>query len=223
LLTAGALRRGAGEKIVAVLVDRDGRLLGSSEKEILVPGGETVFFLDWLPATWRISILQRLRELSPALAPAVFGGDHSPLLQLPGGTRFAAPICFENAFAAFCARRTAEGAEFFCVLSNEGWFRGGLELDQMVAMTVMRALETGRPFVRATMDGLSVAIDERGVIRDWARDESGRSRQVPATMGAAVTPRSHGRLAVVLTPWLGWAVWLILLVTVGVGWRLRKP
>jgi apolipoprotein N-acyltransferase len=110
LLTAGALRRGAGEKFVAVLVDRDGRLLGSSEKEILVPGGETVFFLDWLPATWRISILQRLRELSPALAPAVFGGDHSPLLQLPGGTRFAAPICFENAFAAFCARRTAEGA-----------------------------------------------------------------------------------------------------------------
>ena len=36
------------------------------------------------------------------------------------------------------------------------------EMEQMVAMTVFRALETGTPLLRCTVDGVSLAVDRRG-------------------------------------------------------------
>jgi apolipoprotein N-acyltransferase len=71
-------------------------------------------------------------------------------------------MCYDNAFPGPSAAQVLAGARFLCVLSNESWFEGGGELTQLVAMTVVRALETATPLVRCTQDGYSVAVDAGG-------------------------------------------------------------
>jgi apolipoprotein N-acyltransferase len=71
-------------------------------------------------------------------------------------------MCFDNAFPSVAARAVADGARLLVVVSNEAWYRRGGELAQMAAMTVCRALETGTPMVRATVDGATLAIGADG-------------------------------------------------------------
>ncbi|MGB3965956.1 MAG: hypothetical protein WBO45_04440, partial [Planctomycetota bacterium] len=58
--------------------------------------------------------------------------------------------------------QVAMGARWLCVLSNEAWYEGGGELTQLMAMTVVRALEVGTPILRCTQDGWTGLVDGRG-------------------------------------------------------------
>ncbi|MCB9890555.1 MAG: apolipoprotein N-acyltransferase [Planctomycetes bacterium] len=125
---------------------------GIHEKEYLVPVGETVpFWLAWLklwmPWYWRTE-----------------RGQQSELPRLDDGRALGVAICYENCFGTFFAREALAGASFFAVPSFESWYRQGAELDQMLAMTVLRAIETGRPVVRATSDGISCAVRPNGEV-----------------------------------------------------------
>ena len=138
------------------------RIAGIHEKQRLVPLGEAIpFWLDWLryfwPQHWRLA-----------------HGKVLDLPRLPDGRGIGVAICYENCFQIHFATEALRGAELFAVPSFEAWYRQGAELDQMLAMTVLRAIETGRPIVRATSDGVSCAVDGMGrVSLQLARNEVG--------------------------------------------------
>src|SRR5690606_23324070 len=97
-------------------------------------------------------------------APDMTAGRFRPPLLAPGDVPFAALLCFDNAFDGIAREQVEAGARLLVVLSNEAWYRGGGELEQMVAMSVFRALETGTGVVRCTVDGASCAIGPDGRI-----------------------------------------------------------
>lgn len=138
-----------------------GRVLDHQGKQCLVPGGEFLPLLGLLPA----DLADSLREIFRAAlgtAPNCQVGEVRPPLQTERGHRFGALMCYDNAFFEPAAQQVEQGAEFLVVLSNEAWYRGGAELSQLVAMTVVRAIENRVPIVRCTLDGLSVAVDAFG-------------------------------------------------------------
>jgi apolipoprotein N-acyltransferase len=125
---------------------------------------------------------------------------------------FGTLICYDNGFPGPAADQVAAGARFLCVLSNEGWYRGGGELSQLVAMTVCRALETATPIVRCTTDGWSVVVGADGRVEAELPLE-------PAPHPAARILRADVRPASGCLPPLAWfraaagplaAVWLFL-------------
>lgn len=141
----------------------NGRLVDHQQKRMLVPGGEFPPFYTWLPPSiadpivgWFEAVLDRLPRATP--------GRELPPLQPAGGVPFGALMCYDNAFPGPAAAQVAMGARWLCVLSNEAWYEGGGELTQLMAMTVVRALETGTPIVRCTQDGWSGLVDARGRI-----------------------------------------------------------
>lgn len=146
----------------AVLLELPGgRMLGHHEKRHLVPGGEFLPFVRWLPPavagalrTWFAAALQSVPQATP--------GRELPPLRTAAGVPFGALLCYDNAFPGPAAAQVERGARLLCVLSNEAWYRGGGELVQLVAMSVVRALETGTPLVRCTQDGWSVAVGADG-------------------------------------------------------------
>lgn len=162
-IVVGAAVRWAtgGTTPTALLVELpSGRVLAHQDKRMLVPGGEFLP-LGFLPsglAAWLRERFQRALGTPPDCVP----GTELPPLTTAAGVPFAALLCYDNAFPGPAAAQVAAGARFVVVLSNEAWYRGGGELWQMVAMTVVRALETATPFVRCTQDGLTVAIDGGG-------------------------------------------------------------
>jgi apolipoprotein N-acyltransferase len=134
-------------------------------KTILVPGGEYLPLLDVIPflrsavESYANQVAGLLPDLSPGFGPAVMTCKARGVAY-----RFGVQICFENIYGDYCRRFIKEGAEFLINISNEGWFKESAEFDQMLAMSVFRAIETRRTLFRSTNTGISCMISPLGGI-----------------------------------------------------------
>jgi len=161
LLLGANVQRDRRDTPAAVLLGPDGLVLGHQEKQRLVPGGEFLPFVRWLPDGLAAAIHEAFRA-ALGTPPDCLPGRELPPLRTASGVPFGALLCYDNAFPEPAAGQVEAGARFLCVLSNEAWYRGGGELAQLAAMTVCRALELRTPIVRCTTDGWSLAVDARG-------------------------------------------------------------
>jgi apolipoprotein N-acyltransferase len=76
-----------------------------------------------------------------------------------------ADICYEDLFGEEIAATIRDNPQTPGVLvntTNLAWFGDTIALDQHLQIARMRALETGRPMLRATNTGMTAAIDARG-------------------------------------------------------------
>lgn len=144
----------------AMLGGRDSGFPGSRfyrySKHHLVPFGE------FIPATFRW-----FTDLMHIPLGDFSRGD----LVQPGwawaGQRVAPNICYEDLFGEELAAmfQYPEQAPTVLVnLSNIGWFGDTVAIDQHLQISRLRALELGRPMLRATNTGATAAIDHQGVV-----------------------------------------------------------
>ncbi len=127
-------------------------------KRHLVPFGETI---PLEPITgWFIRKILAIPIASQARGDA----DQLPL-EL-AGQRVAVDICYEDAFGAEI-RRTAGEATVLVNVTNDAWYGRSLAAMQHNQIASMRAIETGRPLLRATNTGITSAIGHDG--REIAR------------------------------------------------------
>ncbi len=83
------------------------------------------------------------------------------------GQRWALNICYEDLFGDELARRFVDEKTAPTVMvnvSNIGWFGNSIAIDQHLHISRMRALELGRPMVRATNTGATVIINHKGEV-----------------------------------------------------------
>ncbi len=113
------------------------------------------------------------------------------------GQRIAPHVCYEDLFGeelAAAFRDPAQSPTVLVNVSNIAWFGNTVAIDQHRQIARLRALELGRPMLRATNTGSTAAIDHRGrVLAEWPRGERG-------VLDVAVQGRS-GR-----TPYAAWVV-----------------
>jgi apolipoprotein N-acyltransferase len=144
--------------------------------------------------------------------------NRGPLVQAPwsvNGQQVSAHICFEDVFGEEMAQSVAKtDATVLVNLSNLAWFGGSIALDQHLNIARVRAMELGRPIVRATNTGATAHIDHQGVVvarmphRVQGRLEvevDGRTGQTPYVAWVSTTgllPLWALALLVV-----AWAVW----------------
>lgn len=91
------------------------------------------------------------------------GAPDQPPLEV-AGQRIAVNICYEDLFAEIIRAPFLGPAPptLLLNLSNLAWFDDSIALDQHLQISRMRALETGRPVLRATNTGATAIIDARG-------------------------------------------------------------
>ena len=128
--------------------------IGSYHKQKLVPFGE------YVPLESVLRGLIRFFDLPMSAFSA--GPAHQPPLQA-GAWAIAPLICYEIAYPDFTARQ-AQPANIIVTVSNDTWFGSSIGPYQHLEMARMRALETGRPVVRATNNGITALIDHHGKI-----------------------------------------------------------
>ena len=175
-------------------------------KRHLVPFGETI------PAEALVGWFIR-RVLAIPLSSQSPGPPDQPPLAI-AGTRVAANICYEDAFGADI-RTQARAAAILVNVTNDAWYGRSVAAQQHNQIAAMRALETGRPLLRATNTGITSAIDHRG--REIAR--------LPWFTRGILETTVQGRAG--QTPYVllgdGVAAWLAALVVAvaAIGDRLR--
>jgi apolipoprotein N-acyltransferase len=144
----------------AVLVGRDGKIVGTYDKVHRVMFGEYIPFADWLPFLYRLT----------PLTGGIHAGAAPVVLELDD--KFYAPnICYETVIPHVIRRQAATlvggsvPADVLINLTNDAWYWGSSELDLHLACGVFRAVETRTPLVIAANGGISAWIDRMGRIR----------------------------------------------------------
>jgi apolipoprotein N-acyltransferase len=176
-------------------------------KRRLVPFGE--FF----PVPAQVREWMRLMNLPYSDFAA--GPDNQAPLEA-AGQRLAPTVCYEDAYGVEqvdLARRST----LLVNVTNDAWFGDSTAPHQHVDISRMRSLETGRPMLRATNDGVTALIEYDGSVI------SRLPQFRVAVLTGVVQPRTG------LTPYLRFGNWPVLailffsIVLAAAGRRRRTP
>jgi apolipoprotein N-acyltransferase len=178
---------------------------GIYRKQHLVPFGEyppvePVF--SWL-----------MRNFQIPMSDFSAGAPNQPPL-FAAGQKIGVSVCYEDAFGEEVIR-TLPSATLLVNVSEDAWFGDSLAPHQRIQMARMRALETGRPMLRAANTGPSVVIDHHG-------DVMARAPQFQIhALSASVQPMQGA------TPYVrfgNWPIvsWMFLMVAAAMVIRVQK-
>jgi apolipoprotein N-acyltransferase len=117
------------------------------------------------------------------------GHAAKPLLQV-GAHRVGVSICYEDVFPDE-VRQALPEASYLINVSNDAWFGDSLAPHQHLEFARLRALESGRPLVRATNTGISAIVDERGGVIGSIRSFERGAYSAEIQPRAGVTPFSR--------------------------------
>ncbi len=165
----------------ALLVDGDGVVGEPYHKLRLVPFGE------YVPAPSLFGWVNQVSQEAPgAFTP---GSRAIPLERR--GIRLGGAICYEVVYPWIARAQVAAGADALFTLTNDAWYGDGGAQEQHWQAAVFRAVETGRPLLRAAVTGVSGWVDARG--RTLARLGPGARAGIAGTL--RVPPRGGTTLA----------------------------
>lgn len=178
-------------------------------KRHLVPFGE---YVPWRSLATLFS--ERLKEIPRDMVAGVVG---EPLNV--AGIPVANALCFDIAYDDVVAPQVRRGATLIAVQTSNAMFLGTSQLEQQWDISRVRAIESGRSVVVASVNGISGAIapDGQVIVRLASKDTDSAVVNVPLYRART--------FAVHIGRWPGWAaVALALAALAGVAARrLRAP
>jgi apolipoprotein N-acyltransferase len=160
----------------SILVGPDG-LTARYDKMRLVPFGE------YIPAR---SLLGWATSVGEAAGEDRRRGSEQVVMDAGHGLRIGPMVCFESAFPDMSRHLVDDGAEVLVAQSATSTFQQSWAPEQHASLAALRAAETGRPMVHATLTGVSAVHDASGQrLGSWlGTSESTTSvYEVPLTRG----------------------------------------
>lgn len=172
-----------------------GQAQGFYYKRHLVPFG------DYIPFEWLRGLIAFFDLPMSSFAP---GSDGQPLLNVLGH-KVGLSVCYEDTFSKEVLDTVPE-ASFLVNATNNAWYGDSFAPHQHLQISQSRALETGRPIIRATTNGVSAFIDHHGRLQATTAqfEQAVLTQQVQPRMGATPYVRWQQR------PILGLALFMLL-------------
>jgi apolipoprotein N-acyltransferase len=175
---------------------------GFYHKQHLVPFG------DYVPFEWLRGLIAFFNLPMSAFVPGPAG---QPLLEA-AGHKVGISICYEDVFSSEVLQTVPE-AGLLVNATNNAWYGDSFAPHQHLQISRSRALETGRPLVRATTNGISAFVDFKGRVM----------AQTPQFEKAALTHSIQPRAGE--TPYVSlqrWPIWLLSLLML-LLWAYYRP
>lgn len=180
--------------------------LGSQEgfyyKSHLVPFG------DYVPFEWLRGVIKFFDLPMSSFSP----GPVSTNLLHAAGQVIGTSICYEDTFSTEVLRTLPE-ARLLVNATNNAWYGDSFAPHQHLQISQNRALEVGRPIIRATTNGVSALIDFKGDLQGWTLQFE------EAVLTGNVQPRQGA------TPYVAWGqvpLWLFSLFMLMVWMYYRR-
>jgi apolipoprotein N-acyltransferase len=169
--------------------------IGFYHKRHLVPFG------DYVPFEWLRGLIA---FFDLPMSSFAIGADGQALLAA-AGQKVGISICYEDTFSNEVLETVPE-ASLLVNATNNAWYGDSFAPHQHLQISQNRALETGRPIIRATTNGISALIDHRGALQAT----TAQFEQVVLT--GEVQPRQDATFYVQWQRWplLGLALFMLL-------------
>ncbi|MBC7298776.1 MAG: apolipoprotein N-acyltransferase, partial [Demequina sp.] len=157
-------------------------------------------FAEYIPMR---SIARRFSSAVDRVSVDVLPGEgpariEVPITSLDRDVTVGPIICFEVAYDWVPRQAVREGAEFLAVQTNNATFGATAESTQQLAMSRIRAMETGRATFQVSTVGVSAVISPTGRVIDRAELFTRDAGIATVPLRTTLTPASHwgGPLAV---------------------------
>jgi apolipoprotein N-acyltransferase len=144
----------------ASLFTRDGKHQDLYYKNILVPVGERMLWLEHFPFLWKLEFGQANWEFGTEIPRYHYRNKE-----------FSPSICYELAFPHFLQRANFQDgkgghrkADFHVNITNDAWFGTSYGPWLHGIMTKFRAIESRTQFYRSANTGISMIVDPKGQI-----------------------------------------------------------
>ncbi|MFM9606315.1 apolipoprotein N-acyltransferase [Streptomyces turgidiscabies] len=164
----------------SVLVGPDGPTGDRYDKMRLVPFGEYVparSLLGWATSVGKAAGEDRKR------------GTEQVVMNVGHGLRIGPMVCFESAFPDMSRHLAQDGAELLVAQSSTSSFQHSWAPEQHASIAALRAAETGRPMVHATLTGVSAVYGPSGErVGSWLGTDASTSAVYDVPLARGVTP-----------------------------------
>ncbi|MEU9183635.1 apolipoprotein N-acyltransferase [Streptomyces sp. NPDC048484] len=164
----------------SVLVGPQGPTGDRYAKMRLVPFGEYVparSLLGWATSVGKAAGEDRMR------------GTEQVVMNVGDGLRVGPMVCFESAFPDMSRHLARDGAEVLLAQSATSSFQSSWAPEQHASLAALRAAETGRPMVHATLTGVSAAYGPDGErVGSWLGTDESTSAVYDVPLSHGVTP-----------------------------------
>ena len=130
-------------------------------KSVLVPGAEMTPYADVL--------VPILGDIGLEIGGNVgnFGTDDSIANLRAINGDFAPMICYESVFGDYVRKFVSSGAQWICVITNDGWWGDSYGYQQHSSYASLRAIENRRAIIRSANTGISSVINSRGEVEHF--------------------------------------------------------
>ncbi|MFE7173346.1 apolipoprotein N-acyltransferase [Streptomyces sp. NPDC057616] len=164
----------------SVLVGPDGPTGDRYDKMRLVPFGEYIplrSVLGWATSVGKAAGEDRRR------------GTEQVVMNVGHGLRVGPMVCFESAFPDMSRHLAQDGAEVLIAQSATSTFQHSWAPEQHASIAALRAAETGRPMVHATLTGVSAVYGPGGQrIGSWLGTDASSAEVFDIPLAHGVTP-----------------------------------
>ncbi|WP_326751553.1 apolipoprotein N-acyltransferase [Streptomyces hirsutus] len=167
----------------SVLVGPDGLTGDRYDKMRLVPFGE------YIPAR---SLLGWATSVGKAAGEDRRRGTEQVVMDVGGGLRIGPMVCFESAFPDMSRNLAEDGADVLVAQSSTSTFQQSWAPRQHASLAALRAAETGRSMVHATLTGVSAVHGPDGKrVGPWLGTDASTARvyDVPLAHGSTLYVR----------------------------------
>lgn len=164
----------------SVLVGPDGPTGERYDKMRLIPFGE------YIPAR---SVLGWVTSMGKAAAEDRRRGTEQVVMNVGHRLRVGPLVCFETAFPDMSRHLAGDGADVLLGQSSTSTFQGSWAPEQHASLAALRAAETGRPMVHATLTGVSAVYGPAGQrLGPWLGTDASTARVYEVPLAHGVTP-----------------------------------
>ncbi|MEV1021849.1 apolipoprotein N-acyltransferase [Streptomyces sp. NPDC050264] len=183
---SGTGTRSRGIYKSSVLVGPDGPTGERYDKMRLVPFGEYVparSLLGWATSVGKAAGEDRMRGTRQVVMDVRHGNRE---------LRIGPLVCFESAFPDMTRSLTRDGARLLLAQSSTSTFQHSWAPEQHASLAALRAAETGRPMVHATLTGVSAVYGPDGERAGaWLPTSASAARvyEVPTAHGSTLYVR----------------------------------
>lgn len=164
----------------SVLIGPDGPTGARYDKMRLVPFGEYIparSVLGWATSVGRAAGEDRRR------------GTEQVVMDVGHGLRIGPMICFETAFPDMSRHLAEDGADVLLGQSSTSTFQHSWAPEQHASLASLRAAETGRPMVHATLTGVSAVYGPDGQrLGPWLGTDASTARVYEVPLAHGITP-----------------------------------
>ncbi|MEU0244465.1 apolipoprotein N-acyltransferase [Streptomyces sp. NPDC006235] len=164
----------------SVLVGPDGLTGERYDKMRLVPFGEYVparSLLGWATSVGKAAGEDRMRGSQPVV------------MNVGDSLRVGPMVCFETAFPDMTRHLTREGVDVLIGQSSTSTFQQSWAPEQHASLAALRAAETGRPMVHATLTGVSAVYGPSGQrVGSWLGTDASATQVYDVPLAHGTTP-----------------------------------